>query len=410
MGTLKTELVVERCLICTPIGKDADLLLETFRREDIAAAAYPKLELLADSFDPSVDLVIIVAEEALVPTAVTRLHQRLSEQPEWSETPIILLAPAGQRVSERADRLLELFRGKGGITMLERPLRVQTLLSTVCAALRARYRQYQIRDLLIQHENDVQSLRQAKDILERKVQERTAELTTTNAELRREIEERTRAEEALRELSQRTLQLQDEERRRIARELHDTVGQALAVTVMSLSALASRLPDEAQPALEEIRSQLDGCAKDVRTISHLLHPPLLDEIGLSSALKWYTEEFSRRSRINVDLEMPPETGRMKSEVETAIFRIVQENLTNIHRHSGARNARILLQSDGALTRMVISDDGCGIAQARLELIRAGQSGVGTAGMRERVKQLNGTFQIESDDRGTRVQVEIPRIS
>jgi signal transduction histidine kinase len=131
-------------------------------------------------------------------------------------------------------------------------------------------------------------------------------------------------------------------------------------------------------------------------------------MGLSSALKWYAEEFSRRSRIYVNLEMPPEIGRMNPEIETAIFRIVQESLTNIHRHSGGRNVRISLESDSEITRMTITDDGRGIAQDRLELIVAGQAGVGTAGMRERVKQLNGIFQIESDHRGTKVQVAIPR--
>ena len=411
MVTLRPEVIaVERCLICTPVGKDADLLLQTLRREQIEAAAYPNLEVLASSFDPSVDLLIILAEEALVPTGVDHLHQRLSEQQEWSEIPIILFTEAGRRVSELGDRLLELFRGTGDITMLERPLRIQTLRSTARAAVRARQRQYQIRDLLAQRESDARSLREARDILEQRVRERTAELTVSNAELRREIEERTRAESDLRELSQRTLQLQDEERRRIARELHDSVGQRLSAIAMTVSALRDRIAREFHAAVEDLLRQVDGCVKDVRTISHLLHPPLLDEMGLSSAVRWYIDEFSQRSQIKVNLEMPPEISRMKWEVETAIFRIIQESLTNIHRHSGARNARISLEDDGKTVRMTISDDGRGIAPDRWERIASGQTGVGMTGMRERVKQLHGTFHIQPHGRGTTVQVEIPRIT
>lgn len=408
MATLKAKLVaVERCLICTPVGRDAELLLETFRREKMSAAAYPTLEALAISFEPSVDQLIILAEEALLPNGMRTLYQRLSDQPAWSEIPIILFTATGQRVSEQGDRLWELFQGAGDITMLERPLRVQTLLSTVRTALRARHRQYQIRDLLLQREADARSLRDARDLLEMRVQERTAELTIANVQLIREVEERTRAENALRQLSQRTVQLQDEERRRIARELHDSVGQSLGAIAMTVSALGDRPASEFPSEVEGILQQVDGCVKEVRTISHLLHPPLLDEIGLSSALDWYVGEFSRRSQIHVDLEMPVQLDRMKREIETAIFRIVQESLTNIHRHSGAQAARVSLETVGEKVKIGISDNGRGISPDALARIGAGLSGVGVTGMRERVKQLNGTFQIHSDDSGTHLKIEIP---
>jgi signal transduction histidine kinase len=159
--------------------------------------------------------------------------------------------------------------------------------------------------------------------------------------------------------------------------------------------------------VQEILKVVDTCIKDVRTISHLLHPPLLDEIGLSSALDWYVNEFSKRGRIAVTLEMPPELGRIKFETETAVFRIVQEALTNIYRHSGARNARISIESDASTLRLQISDDGRGISPDILTRIAAGQSGVGVTGMSERVRLLGGRFHIESDQRGTRLHVELP---
>jgi two-component system, NarL family, sensor kinase len=237
--------------------------------------------------------------------------------------------------------------------------------------------------------------------------DRTAELASVNTELRQEVEEKTRAETLLRQLNQRVVQSQDQERRRIARELHDSIGQELAAITMSVSTLGSRVPPELRPDVEDILSQINTCIKDVRTISHLLHPPLLDEMGLSSALTWYVEEFSRRGRIHVDLEKPPELERMNPEVETAIFRIVQESLTNIHRHSGAQKARISIGRGDGTVRISISDNGRGISKEKLKRIAAGHSGVGVASMRERVKQLGGTFQIHSNTPGTTLEVELP---
>lgn len=239
------------------------------------------------------------------------------------------------------------------------------------------------------------------------VQKRSTELTRTDADLRREIEERSLAEGVLRQLSNRIVQLQDEERRRIARELHDSVGQALSAIAMSISMLGTRLPPEFRAEAEEILRQVDSCNKEVRTISHLLHPPLLEEVGLSAALDGYVREFSRRSGIHVDLEIPSELTRMKPEVETAIFRIVQESLTNIHRHSGAREARISVARNGGTLRILVSDNGRGISKETLKRIAAAQSGVGVTGMRERVKQIGGTFQIRSNRPGTVLDIELP---
>lgn len=397
----------ERSLICTPVGRDADLLLEMLRRDNVDARAYESLQELVAAFDPSLDTLIMLAEEALLPAGVQSLYECLGRQPAWSEVPIILFTTAGQRDSALGARLVEIFGGHGNISMLERPLRIQTVLSTVHSALRARRRQFQLRDLLLQRERDSALLREANDALERRVRERTSELSKANAELQREVEERTRAESVLRLLSQRVVQMQDEERKRIARELHDSVGQYLSAIVMNVSAIADRVPPELRPRVDEILKQVDACIRDVRTISHLLHPPLLDEMGLSSALTWYVDEFSRRSGIGMHLEMPSELRRMKPEAETAVFRIVQEGLTNIHRHSAARKAGISIESDGTTLRINISDDGRGISPDVLARISAGQSGVGVTGMRERVRRLGGRFHIESNDRGTTLRVELP---
>src|SRR5580700_11152497 len=161
----------ERSLICTPVGRDADLLLDMLRQDNIDAESYETLEELAASFHPSVDTLIMVAEEALLPAGVKRLYERLRQQPAWSEVPIILFTTAGQRDSALGARLVEMFAGNGNIAMLERPLRIQTLLSTVRSALRARHRQYQVRDLLLQRERDSALLREANDALELRVRE-----------------------------------------------------------------------------------------------------------------------------------------------------------------------------------------------------------------------------------------------
>jgi signal transduction histidine kinase len=398
---------VERTLICTPVGRDAQLLLEMLNRENIQAESYQNLEELACSFDPAVDALIVLAEEALLPRGVKSLYERLRQQPAWSEVPIILFTTTGHRVSELGTRLVELFDGEGNITMLERPLRTQTLLSTVHSTLRARRRQYQVCDLLVKRERDAAMLREANEALEQRVQDRTSELSKANAELQREVEERTRAESVLRQLSQRVVQMQDVERRRIARELHDSVGQYLAAIAMNVTALEERVSPELQPRVKEILKELDTCIKDVRTISHLLHPPLLDEIGLSSALEWYVGEFAKRGRIRVALQMPPELRRMKPDTETAVFRIVQEALTNIYRHSGAQKASISIESDANRLRIRVSDDGRGISPDILARIAAGQSGVGVTGMSERVRLLGGRFHIDSNHSGTTLQVDLP---
>src|SRR6202140_5412955 len=239
-------------------------------------------------------------------------------------------------------------------------------------------------------------LRKAQGELEARVQERTADLDSAN--------------DNLRELSARLLQLQDDERRRIARELHDSVGQMLAALNMNLSTVRADVERLAKTAsaLTDSENLVQQMSTEVRTISHLLHPPLLDEAGLASALRWYVDEFVLRSKIKVALDLPEDFGRLPRESETAIFRVVQECLTNIHRHSESPIARIRLRQRDDHVSVEIEDKGKGIPpEKQQEMNSSGTPGVGIRGMRERLRQLGGTLEIKSSGSGTIVIVELP---
>ena len=237
-------------------------------------------------------------------------------------------------------------------------------------------------------------------LLEQSIRESTIELE-------RMVEQRTAA---LRRLSNRMMTMQDEERRRIAREIHDGLGQELAAAKMIMDGILSKdsSPSMQQASLEA--SQLiDRAIQQVRTISHLLHPPLLDEVGLVSALRWFLEGLSERSGIEVVLEVdPPDLGRLKSEIETAIFRIVQEALTNMFRHSGARHGSVkVLEKDGNVI-VCVRDDGKGVDEQVIQL-RPESVGVGIGGMRQRVTELGGTLRLVNANPGTLVEVIIPAV-
>jgi PAS domain S-box-containing protein len=218
----------------------------------------------------------------------------------------------------------------------------------------------------------------------------------------RDITERKRAEEHLRELSARLLQLQDEERRRLARELHDSTGQMLVALNMKLTPLVEdgKIPPEAAKRIKESLELLSELSSEVRTMSHLLHPPLLDEVGLSSALQLYLDGFAERSKIKVELDIAGDFGRLSRDLETAVFRIVQECLTNIHRHSGSTVASVRVSRCDSVLRIEVQDTGKGIPlEKRLDMELAGKAGVGIRGMRERIRQLGGTLEIGAQPKG-----------
>lgn len=230
-------------------------------------------------------------------------------------------------------------------------------------------------------------------------------------ELNTDITDRKRAEDTLRQMSGRLLQMQDDERRRIARELHDSAGQMLVAMDMDLASIqreSDRLSEEAARACQESLELVREMSKELRTMSHLLHPPLLDEAGLPSAIQWFVQGFAERSKIPVDLDLSPDLGRLSNEVETAIFRIVQEALTNIHRHSGSPTASIRIHRNSREVRLEIADKGKGFPQeGKRNLSAANGTGVGIQGMRERIRQLGGRVHIDSGPRGTTIVATLP---
>jgi signal transduction histidine kinase len=233
-------------------------------------------------------------------------------------------------------------------------------------------------------------------------------LSRAYTELETLISERT-AE--LHSLTQRLLKVQDEERRRLARDLHDSTGQTLAALKMSVSHLQEDC-DKRPPApaiVSEIAQLADQAIEEIRTMSYLLHPPLLDEVGFACAAEWYIEGFAKRSGIDVTFEIATSNGRLPMNVEMVLFRLLQESLTNVHRHSGASNASVHFETVAGQAILEIRDSGKGISEQRLRSLHeaTAATGVGLAGMRERVHQLNGRLEIDSDARGTSLRAMVP---
>jgi PAS domain S-box-containing protein len=248
-----------------------------------------------------------------------------------------------------------------------------------------------------------ESLRALSEELDVQVRARTTELEEKNADVLRQAEQ-------LRQISWQLLRAQDEERRHIARELHDSAGQMLAVLGMNLSTLVrtakQKLPEIVQFAgeIQEIVQQL---TKEIRTTSYLLHPPLLDENGLASALSWYLRGLTDRSGLDIAFHISEDFGRLPHDMELIVFRVVQECLTNIHRHSGSKDAAVQVSREPDRILVEVRDSGKGISPDKLAEIQLRGSGVGIRGMRERLRQFQGEMIIQSDSAGTTVLVTIP---
>ncbi len=211
----------------------------------------------------------------------------------------------------------------------------------------------------------------------------------------------------LRRLSGSMMAAQDEERRRIARELHDSLGQELSAAKMVADRIQARSAESKDLAAAEVSTLIDHALQQVRSISHLLHPPLLDEAGLRSALEWYVDGFTRRSSIETAIDIvPPDFPRLAPELETAIFRIVQEALTNVFRHSQARKASVSLVIADTFVSVSVRDDGRGMADHTMKF-RPGTIGIGLGGMRQRAKEFGGELRLRDANPGTLVEVVIP---
>ena len=246
-------------------------------------------------------------------------------------------------------------------------------------------------------------LRALNGTLEAQVQIRTRELEQRNAEAENQSQR-------LRELSYRLMQIQDAERRRIARELHDSAGQTLTALTMNVSGLiqyARQSAPQLIAGLEAGQRMVRELSQDIRTTAYLLHPPLLEESGLRDALPWYVRGLKERSGLDVTLIIAEDFGRLSHEMELTIFRIVQECLTNVHRHSGSKVAEIRVARSAQAVSLEVRDDGGGISPEKLLEIQSRGSGVGIRGMRERVTQLGGEMKIESAGGGTKISVMLP---
>jgi signal transduction histidine kinase len=236
---------------------------------------------------------------------------------------------------------------------------------------------------------------------------RTEELKEKNLQIGNQAAAVELTNQRLRELSARLMHSQDEERRRIARELHDSVGQylgGLSMIVGGLRRTGGNLPQSVIERLQQAEEAIRSCTSEVRTISHLLHPPLLEELGLASAVRWYVQGFAERSGIQVQMEIPENLRRVGDDVELALFRVLQESLTNVHRHSGSKVAVVRIGFDSQQVWLEVLDQGKGIPQGNEKPLRPG---VGISGMQERLRDLAGVLELRAEGQGTLVKAVIP---
>jgi signal transduction histidine kinase len=316
--------------------------------------------------------------------------RRLKSNPATCEIPVLHISASCVEPVHKARGL-----DGGADAYLAEPIDREELLATVKALLRMRQAQKEARRQAGEAEKAKEELRAINEELESRVQQRTAELERRSAEVH--------------QLSSRLLQAQDEERRRISRELHDSTGQLLAALNMNLTRLKgefTRSNPEANRLIDDTASVVDEMSRQLRTMSYLLHPPLLDEAGLASAVTWYVEGFATRSTIDVRLELPEDLGRLPQDMEITIFRLIQESLTNIHRHSNSKTAVIRVVRGDQEVQVEIADEGKGFTSSR-----AGgnnpRPGVGILGMKERVRRFGGTIDISSSESGARVRAKLP---
>jgi signal transduction histidine kinase len=255
-------------------------------------------------------------------------------------------------------------------------------------------------------ETEVAEHKRLRQELELHVETRTAELQSKNVQLLDEVKRREDAETTLRTLTSQLMLIRDEERRRVAHELHESTAQVLATLAMNLSVLeeTDRAGDARESKLiTESAALVEGLLGEVRQLSHLLHPPTLDEMGLLSAVQWYAEQFAKRTNIDVTLDIPSDFGRLPREKEIVIFRVVQEALANVQQHSGSATATVRISRASSGVCVQVSDLGKGMSSES----PLASFGVGISGMRERLRQLGGVLSVHSNGNGTLVTADLP---
>jgi signal transduction histidine kinase len=252
------------------------------------------------------------------------------------------------------------------------------------------------------------ALQQKARALDSEVAEHKQLQLELEARIKTRTQELEQAQDQLRALSRRLLQMQDDERRRIAFELHDSTGQllaALAINVGLLERHKASFSPQYSNLISENSALVQRLLTEVRALSYTLHPPTLDVMGVASALQWYVEQFAERSGIQVELDIQKDLGRLPRKIEIAIFRIAQESLANVQRHSGSQTALVRIRRSSDIS-LEVSDRGGGISPDK-KIARPSGVGIGISGMRERVRELDGTFTITSDPVGTTVRVTFP---
>ena len=318
--------------------------------------------------------------------------RRLKNSPDTAHIPILQISATFVDSHSRAQGL-----NGGADGYLAEPVDRNEILASVRALLRVKEAEREAIRQAREAEEARRELKQARDELEVRVRERTAELD--------------RLQQSLRELTGRLLRMRDDEQRRLARDLHDSTGQlltALSIDISFIEQETARLSPRAAKAARDANRLVQQALTEIRTVSHLLHPPLLDEAGLGSALAWYVQGVIERGDLTVELEMSAEIGRLPQEIETAIFRVVQESLMNVYRHSQSKTAQIRINRIGNEVRVEVTDQGKGISEDTLSRLDfPGSMGVGIRGMRERIRQLGGRLLIDSGAGGTEITAMLP---
>ncbi|HEY2800238.1 MAG TPA: ATP-binding protein [Chthoniobacterales bacterium] len=405
----------KRVLLIAPVGQDASAMAQLLVDHGI------EVRICSGPEECRVEMsggagALLLTEEALEMPGAIEVLTALHAQPAWSELPLIILTGGGK---SRATQLLELATAAAGsATLLERPIGTTTLLRSVEVALNSRRRQYQVRDLLAEQRRITQQLREAHQQvaaraaeLENLVQLRTAKLAESNQQLRCEMEERQEAEAAREALRRQLVNAQEEERRRIARELHDQMGQNLTALSLGIKTLRNSDPCcAALPALAQpLQDLADQTARDLHRVALELRSSVLDDLGLVKALRNLLETWSASSQIEADFEAGQyNPAGVSAEIKTALYRIIQELLNNIAKHSGATRVSLVLQRRATYVQAILEDDGHGFNLERALQEAAERNRLGLVGIQERLGLIGGRFTVESEPgEGATFLVRIP---
>lgn len=405
-----------RVLVMAPVGQDARAIAELLTSRGLPTRICNGEAECCAEINAGAG-ALLLTEEALETERGCDVLGALKMQPQWSELPLIILTTGGE---PRLNRLLELAAESAGtVTLLERPISSITLLRSVEVALRSRRRQFQVRDLLEGQHRAQRELRDAHDQLanrarqlETLVQERTAKLVQTNEQLRSEMSERERAEAAREALRRELLNAQEEERRRIARELHDQMGQNLTALNLGLKSLRDSDPSATNLSrvrpLQELAAQT---ARDLHRVALELRPAALDDLGLVKAVRTLVETWADRCRIEADLATEAyDPAGVSSEIETTLYRIIQEALNNVAKHSGASRISLVLRRTADQAQAIIEDNGRGFEATRALERLDGRGHLGLVGIQERLAGMNGSLHLESaPGQGATLIVRVPII-